>query len=140
MSQMVLPCHANHRGQLSTGQLLKWIDTAACLSAERHAGCPCVTASMDDIYFEHTISVGQVVNLKTKVNRAFNSSMEVGIQVTSEDLCSGKEWKVCQAFATFVAQPQGNEKVKLKPLTPLTEEEQLEQYCCRETPHEIDPY
>ncbi|XP_075038221.1 acyl-coenzyme A thioesterase 11 [Mixophyes fleayi] len=126
MSQMVLPCHANHRGQLSTGQLLKWIDTAACLSAERHAGCPCVTASMDDIYFEHTISVGQVVNLKTKVNRAFNSSMEVGIHVTSEDLCSGKEWKVCQAFATFVAQPQDNKKVKLKPLTPLTEEEQLE--------------
>ncbi|XP_040262915.1 acyl-coenzyme A thioesterase 11 isoform X1 [Bufo bufo] len=126
MSQMVLPCHANHRGQLSTGQLLKWIDTAACLSAERHAGCPCVTASMDDIYLEHTISVGHVVNLKTKVNRAFNSSMEVGIHVTSEDLCNGKEWKVCQAFATFVAQPQDNKKVKLKPLTPLTEEEHLE--------------
>ncbi|KAG8436864.1 hypothetical protein GDO86_007810 [Hymenochirus boettgeri] len=126
MSQMVLPCHANHKGQLSPGQLLKWIDTAACLSAERHAGCPCVTASMDDIYFEHTISVGQVVNLKTKVNRAFNSSMEVGIQVNSEDLCSGKEWKVCQAYATFVAQTQGNEKVKLRPLTPLTEEEKLE--------------
>uniref|UniRef100_A0A6I8QV04 Acyl-coenzyme A thioesterase 11 n=3 Tax=Xenopus tropicalis TaxID=8364 RepID=A0A6I8QV04_XENTR len=126
MSQMVLPCHANHRGQLSTGQLLKWIDTAACLSAERHAGCPCVTASMDDIYFEHTISVGQVVNLKTKVNRAFNSSMEVGIQVNSEDLCSGKEWKVCEAFATFVAQVQDKGKVKLHPLTPVTEEEKLE--------------
>ncbi|KAM9325452.1 acyl-coenzyme A thioesterase 11 [Gastrophryne carolinensis] len=126
MSQMVMPCHANHKGQLSTGQLLKWIDTAACLSAERHACCPCVTASMDDIYFEHTISVGQVVNLKTKVNRAFNSSMEVGIHVSSEDLCSGKQWKVCQAFATFVAMPQGDAKVKLKPMTPLTEEEQLE--------------
>ncbi|XP_053325113.1 acyl-coenzyme A thioesterase 11 [Spea bombifrons] len=126
MSQMVMPSHANHRGQLSTGQLLKWIDTAACLSAERHAGCPCVTASMDDIYFEHTISVGQVVNLKTKVNRAFNSSMEVGIQVTSEDVCDGKEWNVCQAYATFVAQAQGNEKVKLKPVIPLTEEEKLE--------------
>ncbi|XP_042640012.1 acyl-coenzyme A thioesterase 11 isoform X2 [Tyto alba] len=92
MSQLVLPCHTNHRGELSTGQLLKWIDTAACLSAERHAGCPCVTASMDDIYFEHTISVGQVVNIKAKVNRAFNSSMEV----------------------------------KLKPLTPQTEEEKIE--------------
>ncbi|XP_077132774.1 acyl-coenzyme A thioesterase 11 [Ranitomeya variabilis] len=126
MSQMVLPCHANHRGQLSTGQLLKWIDTAACLSAERHAGCPCVTASMDDIYFEHTISVGQVVNLKTKVNRAFNSSMEVGIHVASEDLCNGNEWNVCQAFATFVAQPQGNKKVKLKLVTPVSEEENLE--------------
>lgn len=124
MSQMVMPCHANHRGQLSSGQFLKWIDTAACLSAERHAGCPCVTASMDDIYFEHTISVGQVVNVTTKVNRAFNSSMEVGIQVASEDLCNGKEWNVCQAYATFVA--QGKEKVKLKPVVPVTEEEKLE--------------
>ncbi|MEE6495647.1 hypothetical protein FKM82_002102 [Ascaphus truei] len=126
MSQMVLPYHANHCGQLSSGQLLKWIDTAACLSAERHAGCSCVTASMDDIYFEHTISVGQVVNLKAKVNRAFNSSMEVGIQVTSEDLYTGNEWKVCHAYATFVAQAQGSGKVKLSPLTPLTEDEELE--------------
>ncbi|XP_078526443.1 acyl-coenzyme A thioesterase 11 isoform X2 [Lissotriton helveticus] len=126
MSQMVLPCHANHRGELGVGQLLKWIDTAACLSAEKHAGCPCVTASVDDIYFEQTISVGQVVNLKAKVNRAFNSSMEVGIQVCYEDLSSGKQWKVCQAYATFVAQGDGTGKVKLKLFTPQTEEEQTE--------------
>ncbi|XP_074893275.1 acyl-coenzyme A thioesterase 11 isoform X2 [Buteo buteo] len=126
MSQLVLPCHTNHRGELSTGQLLKWIDTAACLSAERHAGCPCVTASMDDIYFEHTISVGQVVNIKAKVNRAFNSSMEVGIQVSYEDLCSGKHCSICKAYATFVAQGPPGSKVKLKPLTPRTEEEKIE--------------
>ncbi|XP_065511618.1 acyl-coenzyme A thioesterase 11 isoform X5 [Caloenas nicobarica] len=126
MSQLVLPCHTNHRGELSTGQLLKWIDTAACLSAERHAGCPCVTASMDDIYFEHTISVGQVVNIKAKVNRAFNSSMEVGIQVSYEDLCSGKHCSICKAYATFVAQGPAGCKVKLKPLTPQTEEEKIE--------------
>ncbi|NWJ06002.1 ACO11 thioesterase, partial [Crypturellus undulatus] len=124
MSQLVLPCHTNHRGELSAGQLLKWIDTAACLSAERHAGCPCVTASMDDIYFEHTISVGQVVSIKAKVNRAFNSSMEVGVQVSHEDLCSGRQWSMCKAYATFVAQGPG--KVKLKPLIPQTEEEQIE--------------
>uniref|UniRef100_A0A8C0HF28 Acyl-CoA thioesterase 11 n=1 Tax=Chelonoidis abingdonii TaxID=106734 RepID=A0A8C0HF28_CHEAB len=122
MSQLVLPCHTNHCGELSIGQLLKWIDTTACLSAERHAGCPCVTASVDDIYFEHTISVGQVVNIKAKVNRAFNSSMEVGIQVSYEDLCSGKQWIVCKAYATFVAQG----KMKLKPLAPQTEEEKME--------------
>ncbi|XP_057356213.1 acyl-coenzyme A thioesterase 11 isoform X2 [Manis pentadactyla] len=125
MSQLVLPCHTNHRGELSVGQLLKWIDTTACLSAERHAGCPCVTASMDDIYFEHTISVGQVVNIKAKVNRAFNSSMEVGIQVASEDLCSEKRWNVCKALATFVAHREVS-KVKLKQTTPRTEEEKTE--------------
>lgn len=32
MSQIVLPCHANHRGELSVGQLLKWMDSTACLS------------------------------------------------------------------------------------------------------------
>ncbi|XP_067996765.1 acyl-coenzyme A thioesterase 11 isoform X2 [Melanerpes formicivorus] len=126
MSQLVLPCHTNHRGELSTGQLLKWIDTAACLSAERHAGCPCVTASMDDIYFEHTISVGQVVNIKAKVNRAFNSSMEVGIQVSYEDLCSGKHCSICKAYATFVAQDPSGGKVRLQPLAPQTEEEKIE--------------
>nr|XP_013001704.1 acyl-coenzyme A thioesterase 11 isoform X1 [Cavia porcellus] len=125
MSQLVLPCHTNQRGELSVGQLLKWIDTTACLSAERHAGCPCVTASMDDIYFDHTISVGQVVNIKAKVNRAFNSSMEVGIQVTSEDLCSENQWTVCKALATFVAHQQLS-KVKLKQITPRTEEEKME--------------
>ncbi|XP_051027113.1 acyl-coenzyme A thioesterase 11 [Acomys russatus] len=125
MSQLVLPCHTNHRGELSIGQLLKWIDTTACLSAERHAGCPCVTASMDDIYFDHTISVGQVVNIKAKVNRAFNTSMEVGIQVVSEDLCVEKQWSVCKALATFVAH-QGLSKAKLKQVIPLTEEEKTE--------------
>ncbi|XP_037354822.1 acyl-coenzyme A thioesterase 11 isoform X2 [Talpa occidentalis] len=95
------------------------------MPAERHAGCPCVTASMDDIYFEHTISVGQVVNIKAKVNRAFNSSMEVGIQVTSEDMCSEKKWVVCKALATFVAQREFT-KVKLKQITPRTEEEKTE--------------
>lgn len=126
MSQMVLPCHANHQGELSMGQLLKWIDTTACLSAEKHAGCACVTASMDDIHIEHTISVGHVVNIKAKVNRAFNSSMEVGIQVSCEDLFEGKEWKVCNAFATFVANRQGTEKIRLKPFEPCTQEEQIE--------------
>ncbi|XP_045370227.2 acyl-coenzyme A thioesterase 11 isoform X5 [Camelus bactrianus] len=125
MSQLVLPCHTNQRGELSVGQLLKWIDATACLSAERHAGCPCVTASMDDIYFEHTISVGQVVNIKAKVNRAFNSSMEVGIHVASEDLCSENQWNVCKALATFVAHRELS-KVKLKQTMPQTEEEKTE--------------
>ncbi|KAF7244374.1 Acyl-coenzyme A thioesterase 11 [Varanus komodoensis] len=207
MSQMVQPCHTNYRGELSIGQLLKWIDTAACLSdsinlddlvaynwclkvrshsiciaaeikevgvssealqlylyiaqienekstcnynyceqkephvwchdvynqcglfafsAERHAGCSCVTASVDDIYFEHTISVGQVVNIKAKVNRAFNSSMEVGVQVSYEDLCNGEQWNVCKAYATFVAQGKPTTKIKLKPFIPQTEEEKTE--------------
>ncbi|XP_034780206.1 acyl-coenzyme A thioesterase 11b isoform X1 [Acipenser ruthenus] len=138
MSHVVLPCHANHCNELSIGQLLKWMDTTACLAAEKHAGSPCITASVDDIHFEHTIRgihgrhekqglcVGQVVNIITKVNRAFNSSMEVGILVSCEDLYSGSTWRVCKAFATFVARPTDSGKVQLKPLVPRTQEEQME--------------
>uniref|UniRef100_A0A3Q1HEA3 HotDog ACOT-type domain-containing protein n=1 Tax=Anabas testudineus TaxID=64144 RepID=A0A3Q1HEA3_ANATE len=127
MSQIVMPCHSNHRQELSVGQLLKWMDSTACLSAERHAGSPCVTASMDDIHFEHTISVGQVVNIKAKVNRAFNTSMEVGIQVSCEDLFSDRHWRVCHAYATFVTQRTNTgQKVILKPIIPHTQKEQVE--------------
>uniref|UniRef100_A0A3Q4H5K2 Acyl-CoA thioesterase 11 n=1 Tax=Neolamprologus brichardi TaxID=32507 RepID=A0A3Q4H5K2_NEOBR len=127
MSQIVLPCHANHCGELSVGQLLKWMDSTACLSAERHAGCSCITASVDDIHFEHTIGVGKVVNIIAKVNRAFTSSMEVGILVTCEDLYTDRQWKVCHAFATFVARRTEAGKVKsLKQVIPHTQMEQME--------------
>ncbi|KAL0965932.1 hypothetical protein UPYG_G00288140 [Umbra pygmaea] len=125
-SQIVMPCHANHRQELSVGELLKWMDSTACLSAERHAGCPCVTASVDDIHFEHTIGVGQVVIIQAKVNRAFNTSMEVGIVVSCEDLFSGRYWKVCRAFATFVTQQSTGKKVLLRPLVPRTQTEQVQ--------------
>ncbi|KAK7145804.1 hypothetical protein R3I93_013516 [Phoxinus phoxinus] len=126
MSQIVLPCHANHCGELSSGQLLKWMDSTACLSAERHAGCSCITASVDDIHFETTIGIGQVVNITAKVNRAFTSSMEVGISVSCEDLFSDRQWKVCHAFATFVARRTEAGKVQLKQAIPRTQAEQME--------------
>ncbi|XP_051949952.1 acyl-coenzyme A thioesterase 11-like isoform X2 [Xyrauchen texanus] len=126
MSQIVLPCHANHCGELSVGQLLKWMDSTACLAAERHTGCSCITASVDDIHFETTIGVGQVVNIKAKVNRAFTSSMEVGILVSCEDLFSDRQWKVCHAFATFVARRTEAGKIHLKQVIPRTQAEQME--------------
>ncbi|XP_041848557.1 acyl-coenzyme A thioesterase 11-like [Melanotaenia boesemani] len=127
MSQIVMSCHCNHRQELSVGQLLKWMDSAACLSAERHAASPCVTASMDDIHIEHTIKAGQVVNIRAKVNRAFNTSMEVGIQVSCEDLFSDRIWRICHAYATFVTQrTSSGEKVTLRPIVPHTQKELIE--------------
>lgn len=125
MNQLVLPSHTNERQEncLSGGQLLKWMDAAACLSAEKHARTSCVTASMDELYFEQQIYVGQVVNLTARVNRAFNTSMEVGVKVRVEDLLSGEIQKVCEAFFTFVALDKDNRKHQLTPVVPFTEEE-----------------
>ncbi|XP_018412710.1 PREDICTED: acyl-coenzyme A thioesterase 12 [Nanorana parkeri] len=126
MCHTVYPWHSNHRGELSAGQLLTWIDITACLAAERHAGCACVTASVDDIQIEETASVGQQICISAKVNRAFNTSMEVGIKVAVEDPLTNTQKHVCRAFSTYVVKPAGDKKVKLKPVKLQTPEEYLE--------------
>ncbi|XP_047716108.1 LOW QUALITY PROTEIN: acetyl-coenzyme A thioesterase [Prionailurus viverrinus] len=126
MSQAIQPAHANPRGELSAGQLLKWIDATACLAAEKHAGISCVTASVDDIQFEETARVGQVITIKAKVTRAFSTSMEISIKVIVQDMLTGIEKLVSVAFSTFVAKPVGKEKIHLKPVTLLTEQDHVE--------------
>ncbi|XP_045421748.1 acetyl-coenzyme A thioesterase [Lemur catta] len=126
MSQAVQPAHANARGELSAGQLLQWIDITACLAAEKHAGVSCVTASVDDIQFEETARVGQVITIKAKITRAFSTSMEISIKVTVQDVFTGIEKLVSVAFSTFVAKPVGKEKIHLKPVTLLTEQDHVE--------------
>ncbi|XP_036620612.1 acetyl-coenzyme A thioesterase [Trichosurus vulpecula] len=126
MCQAIFPSHANDRGELSAGQLLKWIDATACLAAEKHAGVSCVTASMDDIQFEETARVGQIINIKAKVIRAFKTSMEIGIKVIVQDRVTRIQKLITVAFSTFVAKPVGEEKVCLKPVTILTEQDQVE--------------
>ncbi|XP_045703679.1 acetyl-coenzyme A thioesterase isoform X1 [Phyllostomus hastatus] len=125
-TQAIQPAHANSRGELSAGQLLKWIDATACLAAEKHAGVSCVTASVDDIQFEETARVGQVITIKAKVTRAFSTSMEISIKVTVQDMLTGTEKLISVAFCTFVAKSVGNEKIHLKPVTLLTEQDHVE--------------
>ncbi|XP_002713955.4 acetyl-coenzyme A thioesterase [Oryctolagus cuniculus] len=126
MSQAIQPAHADARGQLSAGQLLKWVDAAACLAAEKHAGVSCVTASVDDIQFKETARVGQVLTIKAKVTRAFSTSMEISIKVTVQDTFTGVEKLVSVAFSTFVVKPLGEEKIRLKPVPLLTEQDRVQ--------------
>ncbi|XP_070427571.1 acetyl-coenzyme A thioesterase isoform X2 [Equus przewalskii] len=109
MSRAVGPAHANARGELGAAQLLRWIDAAACLAAEKHAGVSCVTASVDDIQFEETARVGQVITIKAKVTRAFSTSMEISIKVVVQDVFTGVE-----------------KLIHLKPVTLLTEQDHVQ--------------
>ncbi|EHB09681.1 Acyl-coenzyme A thioesterase 12, partial [Heterocephalus glaber] len=94
--------------------------------AEKHAGVSCVTASVDDIQFEEAARVGQVITIKAKVTRAFNTSMEISIKVMVQDMLTGTEKLVSVAFSTFVAKPVGEEKIHLKPVRLLTEQDRVE--------------
>lgn len=92
MTELVLPNHANQLGYLLGGQLMHWIDICAALSAAKHSNRVCVTASVDRIDFHHPIKVGEVVTLVASVNRAFKTSMEVGVEVYAESFVERKKY------------------------------------------------
>ena len=105
------------------GKLMHWMDIASAISAQKHSNRIVVTASADNISFSQGIQLGNVVTLKAKVTRAFNSSMEVHVVVTAEDVPSGRKIESNQAFFTFVAVDQSGRPIDVPELVPETEEE-----------------
>ena len=75
MTELVLPNDTNQLGNLLGGRLMHWIDIAAAISAQKHSGHVCVTASVDELNFHHPIKLGEIVTLQASVNRAFKTSM-----------------------------------------------------------------
>lgn len=108
---------------LSVGTVLKWMDINACLAAERHCLCNCVTISMDDLNIEHDIPCGDIVTVVGQVNNAFNTSMEVGVSVHSEAK-TGEIQMVCSAFFMFVALGEDGRKKKVPRILAESVEEQ----------------
>ncbi len=123
MTELVLPNHTNTLGNLLGGQLMHWIDICAALCAAKHSQRICVTASVDRIDFHHPVKLGQVVTLTAKLNRVFNTSMEVGVEVIAESFTEGKRFHSNSAFLTFVSVDENNHAVKAPPVIPETEEE-----------------
>ncbi|MBA2250319.1 MAG: acyl-CoA thioesterase [Chitinophagaceae bacterium] len=123
MTELVLPNDTNTFGNLMGGRLMYWMDIAAALSATRHCGAPVVTASVDNISFTNPIKLGNVVHIEAKVTRAFNTSMEVHLNVWGEDIIQQYRYKSNEAYYTFVAlDPNGKPKSVLQS-TPETDDE-----------------
>jgi acyl-CoA hydrolase len=124
MIELVLPNDTNILGNLLGGRLMHWIDIAAALSAARHSNLVCVTAAVDNLVFHHPVKLGNVVNLKASVNRAFNSSMEVGVRVEVENIRSGEIKHSNSAYLTFVGlDPDTKLPAKVPEIIPETEEQ-----------------
>ncbi len=123
MTELVLPHHTNQLGKLLGGQLMHWIDICAALSAAKHSHFVCVTASVDRIDFHHPINLGNAVTLYASVNRAFNTSMEVGVKVFAESFREGIRIHTNSAYLTFVSVDQDGKPVKTNEIIPETEEE-----------------
>ncbi len=123
MTEMVLPNDANTYGNVLGGKVMHWIDLTGAIAAFRHSRKPVVTVSVDTVRFHHPVKVGEVVLLEAGVTRAFTSSMEVRVEVRSEDPLTGIQIRTCSAFLTFVAVDEEGHPTQVPPLTPETEEE-----------------
>lgn len=123
MTEMVLPNDANRLGNLLGGRLMHMIDIIAAIAASRHTHRVCVTASVDELHFHHPIKIGEVVILKASVNRAFHTSVEVGVRVQKEDLLNGKRTHTNSAYLTFVAIDDNGRPVPVPAIRPETGEE-----------------
>jgi acyl-CoA hydrolase len=126
MTELVLPNDTNFFGNLMGGRLMYWMDIAAALAAHKHCNAPVVTASVDNISFQAPIKLGNVVHIEAKVSRAFNTSMEVHLNVWGEDLTQQYKYKSNEAYLTFVAlDPNGKPRVVPELVPESTEEVKL---------------
>jgi acyl-CoA hydrolase len=123
MTEMVLPNDTNRLGNLLGGRLMHWIDIAGAIAAWRHTTRICVTASVDELNFIHPIKEGEVVVLRASVNRAFHTSVEVGVKVSKENPASGEKKHTNTAYLTFVALDDAGHPTSVPPVRPVTAEE-----------------
>lgn len=126
MVQLVLPNDANTLGNVLGGMVLHWVDLAAAVVAHRHCRSEAVTASIDQVSFLAPIRVGQVALIKARMTYAGRTSMEIRVDVESEDLLSGARHQTSTAYVTFVAIDNKGRPRPVPPLRPETEEERRE--------------
>ena len=125
LTELALPNDANILGTLFGGKVMSLVDLAGSLAAVRHARSPVVTASIDHMNFLEPIHIGQLIILRSTVNRVFRTSMEVGVKVWVEDVRSGETKHTASAYLTFVALDKDGKRQPITPGIPVTDEEKL---------------
>jgi acyl-CoA hydrolase len=120
-SEFALPTDANTLGNVLGGKVMHLVDLAAALAAVRHARCAVVTASVDQMSFLHPVHIGQLIVLRSSVNRVFRTSMEIGVRVEVENLLTGHIQHTSSAYLTFVAIDKSGKRLPIPPVIPETE-------------------
>jgi acyl-CoA hydrolase len=123
MTEVVLPNDANPLGKILGGRVMHLMDIAAAIAAHRHSNSYVVTASVDYVDFRSPIRVGDLIILKSSVNRVFRTSMEVGVKVFSEDVRTGERRHTSSAYLTFVAIDEQMRPKVVPPVIPETAED-----------------
>lgn len=123
MVQVVLPNDANPLGFILGGTVMHLIDIAGAIASFRHARSRVVTAAVDDLVFLHPIKVGDLIILKARVTCTFSTSLEVQVDVFSEEALTGRRQQTSRAFLTFVAIDENGGRVAVPPLLVESDDE-----------------
>jgi acyl-CoA hydrolase len=123
MAEIVLPNDANPLGALLGGRLMHWIDLAGAMAAHRHSRNYVVTAAIDHMDFWVPVHVGDLVILRSSVNRVFRSSMEVGVKAWVENYILDDCKHVSSAYLTFVAVDAGGRRIQVPAVIPETDDQ-----------------
>lgn len=124
MTEFVLPNDTNTLGNLMGGRLMHLMDICAAMTAQRHTRQVCVTASVDNVAFRSPIGLGEIVILESSVNRAFNTSLEVEVNVQAENPLTGERRQANTAYFTFVAVDEEYHKTAVPPIEVETKDHQ----------------
>ncbi|MCR9065114.1 MAG: acyl-CoA thioesterase [Cytophagales bacterium] len=120
-TEMIMPNDTNTLGNLMGGNLMRMVDVVGAIAAQKHSNRIVVTASIDNVSFENVVPLGDVVTLEAKVTRAFNTSMEVIVEVYSENIPAGTKKQTNTAFLTFVAVDQSGRPIEIPEAVPETD-------------------
>lgn len=105
------------------GHVMHLVDLCGAIAAIRHARAPVVTASVDQMTFLHPVHLGELVLLRSQVNRVFRTSMEVGVKVWVENLVTGELRHTSSAYLTFVAIDRSGQRIELPPIIAESDED-----------------
>jgi acyl-CoA hydrolase len=126
-TEVVCPNDTNPMGILQGGKLVQWMDIAAAVCAQKHAGKICVTASIDSVTFENPAKLGEIITIKAKITRAFNTSMEIFVEAWAVNTLANTKSPISKAYFSFVALNEIAKRSSVIPVRPETPEE-MEQY------------
>ncbi len=116
LTELMIPSFANFGGKVHGGLILSLMDKVAYACASKHAGTYCVTVSVDGVEFLQPVEVGELVSLDASVHYVGNTSLVVGIKVTSENVKTNEIKHTNNSFFTMVAKGENGKPTKVPEL------------------------
>ncbi len=125
MTEVVYPNDTNPMGMLHGGKLMQWMDTASAVCAQTHAERIAATVSLNKVIFKRPAKIGDIITIRAKITRAFNTSMEIFVQAWARRVLSREKYLINEAYFTFVALDDNAVPVAAPKVKPVTAEEKL---------------